>query len=435
MSLGGFAQGLAGAFQKAEDRYQERKLREQASAEAKLRQAAGFAFREKMYTRQMRDAYNDELTKTRNYLSTVFGADDTGKAYVSALLPFGEAAIDIVKDHKQQALDRGVDFKSFMNIAHPNGIDKNTYKAPDLDNVLSFLSKKKFGEDVSGFDFKLPTVSFKDIPQATDYTSKFTGSTAEGTLQLVTNGILDAKRNIERGVEVTKYQNQLKDLQALELSAIAQIEKEAQASSGSLGTPEVTGSLTGAINRDIVQKVTSNVKGDIVTFSGEQIFNIDYEGNEKLAIDGALSILSTLPSSFRVYNPSQGTRGAIQTLGPKNAYASGYYQKLILPTNQAINVAKRRAEENPEDIVDLTQFGDLYSDPLNPATKAKIIETIGYKAGDVNLRVAKYIKNGKTVINPVGEFTRERTDKNPNGFFVYKPLSLQDYQKFVGVNY
>jgi len=49
--------------------------------------------------------------------------------------------------------------------------------------------------------------------------------------------------------------------------------------------------------------------------------------------------------------------------------------------------------------------------------------------------VAKYIKNGKVVINPVGEFTRERTDKNPNGFFVYKPLSLQDYQKFVGVNY
>ena len=68
MSLGGFAAGLAGAFQKAEDRYQERKLREQASAEAKLRPAAGFAFREKMYTRQMRDAYNDELTKTRNYL-------------------------------------------------------------------------------------------------------------------------------------------------------------------------------------------------------------------------------------------------------------------------------------------------------------------------------------------------------------------------------
>ena len=435
MSLGGFAAGLAGAFQKAEDRYQERKLREQASAEAKLRQAAGFAFREKMYTRQMRDAYNDELTKTRNYLSTVFGDTAEGRQYVSALLPFGEAAIDIVKDHKQQAQDRGVDFKSFMNIAHPNGIDKNTYKAPDLDNVLSFLSKKKFGEDVSGFDFKLPTVTFRDIPQAFDITTKFTGATSESTLLLANAGIIDAERNIGKGIEVEKYTAQKKDLEKLKINALAAIEKEAQASSGSLGTPELTGALTGAINRDIVQKVTSNIKGDIATFSGEQIFEIDYEGNEKLAVDGALRILSTLPSSFRVYNPQKGVRGGIQTMSVKNAYASGYYQKLILPTNQAIADAKRKGLENPDDIVDLTEFGDLFKDQLNDATKAKIIEKIGYKAGQPNLIVARYTKNGKTVTNPVGEFTRKKTDKNPNGFFVYTPLSLEDYQKFVGVNY
>ena len=45
------------------------------------------------------------------------------------------------------------------------------------------------------------------------------------------------------------------------------------------------------------------------------------------------------------------------------------------------------------------------------------------------------MKNGKVVTNPVGEFTRNPTDKNQNGFFVYKPLSLEDYQKFVGVSY
>ena len=96
MSLGGFAAGLAGAFQKAEDRYQERTLRQQASAEAKLRQAAGFAFQEKMYNRRTRDAFESELTKTRNFLGTVFGDTPDGRAYISALLPFGEAAIDIV---------------------------------------------------------------------------------------------------------------------------------------------------------------------------------------------------------------------------------------------------------------------------------------------------------------------------------------------------
>jgi len=433
MSLGGFAQGLAGAFQKAEDRYQERKLREQASAEAKLRQAAGFAFREKMYTRQMRDAYNDELTKTRNYLSTVFGADETGKAYVSALLPFGEAAIDIVKDHKQQALDRGVDFKSFMNIAHPNGIDKNTYKAPDLDNVLSFLSKKKFGEDVSGYNFQLPTVSFKDIPQATDYTSKFAGGTPEATLQLVNSGIIDAMRNIERGVEVPKYTAQLKDLQMAKISAVAQIEEEAKNVTGGVGSPEIKG-LVPQVNKDIIQSIKTNIQGEVVTFAGEEGFQIDYEGNARLAVDGTLQILSTLPSDFSIWNPQKGTYGAIQTMGPKNLWASNYYQKLILPSNRAIAKAKREALEE-DAVIDLTQFGDIYKDQLSTAVKTQIIEAIGYTTEDTKLKVAKYIKNGKTVINPVGEFTRDPSDKNPNGFFVYKPLSLEDYQKFVGVSY
>ena len=433
MSLGGFAAGLAGAFQKAEDRYQERKLREQASAEAKLRQAAGFAFREKMYTRQMRDAYNDELTKTRNYLSTVFGDTPEGRQYVSALLPFGEAAIDIVKDHKQQATDRGVDFKSFMNIAHPNGIDKNTYKAPDLDNVLSFLSKKKFGEDVSGFDFKLPTVTFKDIPQATDYTSKFAAGTAEGTLQLVNNGILDAERNIERGVEVPKYKQQLEDLNKLKVMAVALLEKEAKGTTSGVGSPEIKGLVT-QVNKDIVQSIKTNIQGEVVQFSGEEGFEIDYEGNSRLAVDGTLQILSTLPSDFSIWNPQKGTYGAIQTMGPKNLWASNYYQKLILPSNRAIVKAKREAMENDE-VIDLTQFGDLYANKLSPAVKAQIIEAIGYTTEDTKLKVAKYMKNGKVVTNPVGEFTRNPTDKNQNGFFVYKPLSLEDYQKFVGVSY
>ena len=433
MSLGGFAAGLAGAFQKAEDRYQERKLRQQASAEAKLRQAAGFAFQEKMYNRRTRDAFESELTKTRNYLSTVFGDTPDGRAYISALLPFGEAAIDIVKDHKQQAADRGVDLKSFMNLAHPNGIDKNTYKAPDLDNVMSYLSRKKFGEDVSGFDFKLPTVTFKGIPQATDYTSKFAGGTPEATLQLVNSGIIDAMRNIERGVEVPKYTAQLKDLQAAKISAVAQIEEEAKNVTGGVGSPELKG-LPSTVNKDIVQSVKTNIQGGIVTFKGEEIFNINYEGNEKLAVDGSLRILSTLPSAFSIWNPQKGVRNAIQTMGPKNLWASNYYQKLILPANQAIQKAKREAIEE-DGVVDLTQFGDLYKGQLSTAVKAQIIETIGYKAGDTNFKVAKYKKNGKTVINPVGEFTRNPSDENPNGFFVYKPTTLEDYQKFVGANY
>ena len=433
MSLGGFAAGLAGAFQKAEDRYQERKLRQQASAEAKLRQAAGFAFQEKMYNRRTRDAFENELTKTRNYLSTVFGDTPDGRAYISALLPFGEAAIDIVKDHKQQAADRGVNLKSFMNLAHPNGIDKNTYKKLDLDNVMSYLSKKKFGEDVSGFNLNLPTVTFKTMPKPFDITEKFTGATNESTLILADAGIIDAKRNLENGIEVEKYSAQLKDLQKLKVMTVAALEAEAKNLTGGVGSPELKG-LPTSINKDIVQSVKMNIKGDTVTFAGEEVFQIDYEGNARIAVDGTLRILSTLPSAFSIWNPQRGVRGAIQTMGPKNLWASNYYQKLILPANQAIQKSKREALEQDE-VIDLTQFGDLYNKELSPAVKAQIVEAIGYSTEDTNLKVAKYIKNGKEVINPVGEFTRNPTNENPNGFFVYKPISPEDYKKFVGVNY
>jgi hypothetical protein len=438
MSLGGFAAGLAGAFQKAEDRYQERKLRQQASAEAKLRQAAGFAFREKMYTRQMRDAYNDELTKTRNYLTTVFGDTDLGRQYVSALLPFGESAIEIVKDHRQQAQDRGVDLKSFMQVAHPNGLDKNTYKAPDLDNVVSYLSKKKFGEDIGAFDFKLPTVEFKQIAKPTDYLGKYTGSTAEGTLQRVTNGILEIERNIDRGLERdptgTLYTDILADLKSLRTSSLAQIESEG--GTGSLGSPEVSPSLTRAVNLDVIQKVQNNIQGEIVTFKGEEMFEIDYEGNSKLAVDGALRILSTLPSAFKIYDPQKGVRGALQTFGSKNAYASGYYQNLFLPMNDAIEKAKRTAQEDDE-VIDLTMYGDIFNKDniLDQNQRSAIVTKIGYTAGDTQLKVAKFIKNGKPVIAPVGEFDAAKEDANPNGFFVYAPLKFETYQRYVGVNY
>ena len=54
MSLGGFAQGLATAFQRAEDRYQDEKARKEARAERKLAMSMQNAFTEKMYDRRER---------------------------------------------------------------------------------------------------------------------------------------------------------------------------------------------------------------------------------------------------------------------------------------------------------------------------------------------------------------------------------------------
>ena len=330
MSLGGFAAGLAGAFQKAEDRYQERKLRQQASAEAKLRQAAGFAFKEKMYTRQMRDAYNDELTKTRNYLSTVFGGDAEGREYVSALLPFGEAAIEIVKDHKQQALDRGVDLKSFIKIAHPNGIDPREYQAPDLDNVMSYLSKKKFGENLDAFKFKLPTAKFLPFEKEFDY--DFAGSTFEATINGANQKLLTATRNIKEGNRVEYYTKVKKDMESVIKTNLVQLEKEASAKGGS-GSAEYKAQLTTTFTKETGRNLDAILDENVFSMPTETSFTILFDGNAQKALGAVADLYSELPNSINNYLPKVGVAGELQTNTTAKEYASSFYKNAVLPYN------------------------------------------------------------------------------------------------------
>ena len=72
MSLGGFAQGLATAFQRAEDRYQDRIEREQARADRLAAQTAGFQFQEKMYKRRQEDAYKEKISERFAGLQSIF---------------------------------------------------------------------------------------------------------------------------------------------------------------------------------------------------------------------------------------------------------------------------------------------------------------------------------------------------------------------------
>ena len=76
MSLGGFAQGLATAFQKAEDRYQDKIEREQARADRLAAQTAGHAFTEKMYKLRREDDYRDKIADRYAQLSGLFGSDE-----------------------------------------------------------------------------------------------------------------------------------------------------------------------------------------------------------------------------------------------------------------------------------------------------------------------------------------------------------------------
>ena len=62
MSVGGFAGGMASAFQKALDREQQEKLEDKRNTQANLRQAAGFAHDLKLYSRKVRDEERKSLT-------------------------------------------------------------------------------------------------------------------------------------------------------------------------------------------------------------------------------------------------------------------------------------------------------------------------------------------------------------------------------------
>ena len=336
MSLGGFAAGLAGAFQKAEDRYQERKLRQQASAEAKLRQAAGFAFQEKMYNRRTRDAFQDELTKTRNFLGTVFGNDAEGREYISALLPFGESAIEIVKSHQQQALDRGVDLKSFIQIAHPNGIDKNTYKAPDLDNVMSYLSKKKFGENLDDFKFKLPTAKFLPFKQEYDY--DVAGSTFEATINGARQKLIGAERNILEGNRVEFHKNVVNDMKKMIKSNLVEMEKEAAKNKGTgTGTDEYTAQLTTTFTKEIANNLDKVLDPNVfIKGDAEDRFTIMFDGNAQKALTAVSDLFLDLPESVANYQPKPGVAKELQTFTTLREYTNSAYKNAINPYNTYI---------------------------------------------------------------------------------------------------
>ena len=454
MSLGGFAAGMAGAFQKAEDRYQERKLREQASAEAKLRQAAGFAFKEKMYTRQMRDAYDDELTKTRNYLSTVFGDTPEGRQYVSALLPFGESAIEIVKDHRQQAQDRGVPLTSFMKIAHPNGLDKNTYKAPDLDNVMSYLSKKKFGESIES-NFKLPTVTFETFKKEVDY-SPFVGSTFEATFNLTSGGIQSAMAEIEQGYNVEVNKRKVKDLEAIRKDAIAKIEAENASSGSGSSASEFKANLVSTYTKETNKNLEAILGSDVFVKTDEDQYTFNFEGNEGLALSGIDRVLDGLPKTLGYLKPTPNIQGGIKTFIPMKAAITSYFNNAINPANIRLDALIDRAYEqeglDPKKrdsefaAIDLTEF-DLFGNNsslqrLSPQKMAEINAQIKGAEG-VSAGVIKYKdpETGQIKLQVSNGFaqsaiqTANRDDPigNPLGITLYDKTTLEQLYGYMGI--
>ena len=101
MSLGGFAGGMASAFQKALDREQEEKMEAKREKAAQLRQAASFAHSEKLYTRRLMDDERKSLRETEQGLKALFGSGADSLPYVQAWMGMGSAGIEQLKELKE----------------------------------------------------------------------------------------------------------------------------------------------------------------------------------------------------------------------------------------------------------------------------------------------------------------------------------------------
>ena len=153
MSLGGFAGGMASAFQKALDREQEEKMEARREKAAQLRQAASFAHADKLYTRRLMDDERKSLRETEQGLKAIFGSGPDSLPYVQAWMQMGSAGIEQLKELKEFAKEKRVPFKSYLDLSYPINDEtgelftQDNYGTIDLGNTIETMIKRRVGDD------------------------------------------------------------------------------------------------------------------------------------------------------------------------------------------------------------------------------------------------------------------------------------------------
>ena len=153
MSLGGFAGGMASAFQKALDREQEEKMEARREKAAQLRQAASFAHADKLYTRRLMDDERKSLRETEQGLKAIFGSGPDSLPYVQAWMQMGGAGIEQLKELKEFAKEKRVPFKSYLDLSYPINNEtgelftQDNYGTIDLGNTIETMIKRRVGDD------------------------------------------------------------------------------------------------------------------------------------------------------------------------------------------------------------------------------------------------------------------------------------------------
>jgi hypothetical protein len=257
MSLGGFAQGLATAFQRAEDRYQDEKARKEARAERKLAMSMQNAFTEKMYDRRQRDEHKKELRDTFNYLQSTFGTDEEGKRLTAAFLPLGGSAKDVISQYQSSVKGTGIDFRSLLEVSNPEGATEN-YQLPKFDAIMKQLQDQRFGKAETASGFLLPTVKMGALPSPMPEITGLEKLGSDDPFEAMINidlAIKQAKANIEVGTPNVKKSNQAK------LKVLEQLYEAEKKKAGNLaGTGELEkASMYTLVNKTIADYTNDNV--------------------------------------------------------------------------------------------------------------------------------------------------------------------------------
>jgi len=170
MSLGGFAGGMASAFQKALDREQEEKMEAKREKAAQLRQAASFAHADKLYTRRLMDDERKSLRETEQGLKALFGSGPDSLPYVQAWMGMGSAGIEQLKELKEFAKEKRVPFKSYLDLSYPINDEtgelftQENYGAIDLNNTIETMIKRRVGDDPDAAFVKPPVYNSVALP-------------------------------------------------------------------------------------------------------------------------------------------------------------------------------------------------------------------------------------------------------------------------------
>ena len=337
MSLGGFAQGLSTAFQKAEDRYQDEKARKEARAERKLAMSMQNAFTEKMYERRERDAYKKELRDTHNYLQATFGTDEQGKRLTAGFLSMGSAAKDVISGYQSAVKGTGIDFRSLIEVSNPEGATEN-YQVPKFDDIMKQLQDQRFGKAETASGFLLPTVKMGALPDPAPEITGLEGLGSDDPFEAMINidlAIKQAKANIEIGNPNVKRTNKAK------LKVLEELYDAEKTKAGNLTG---TGELEKASMYTLVNKTIADYRDDNV-LKKYMVDDPSRAGQRMLKVEGNVAnILDSYALAYKGRNNVLRTFQANRTID--NAMHDRFNSNFVQPQKTFLDSSINNITQN-----------------------------------------------------------------------------------------